>query len=408
MKHVTRLLSLCAATVLLTACGNSTSTKVKKFSNVGDIEVTSIEEMNQVGTITAGSDGELMVADLSKVEAPKALLLSDLVDDLRIIKLDNADDALVRDGSIWVSDKRFIIYDGNEVKQFDRDGKYIGKIGAKGNGPGEYYIAPYDFAIDEKRGKIHMLSYSATKVQTYDLEGKFIGDTPLAHRAQKGFIEIEPDGSLTIAALVFSDDEDGYAVWNQDKDGNVTGAVKAGHLAVEPDFSNEIYKGTNDKGFTYSLFRMDAAADTLYEYVDGQLKPAFTVNFGDGQMHSYLSCPGFYVIKVIGDPVAVSERSFVLPSKTPIIIDKKTGKGGAAELILDFIGPVKTSPDWLFGKNRDYFALNFDPGDLTETLEKAIAEAGDADKESVDNMKKLLESISPDDNNYLIVGKWKK
>lgn len=411
MRQTIRLMSIGTLAFLFIACGSgsNSSGKAKKVSAVGDLEVVDFEEMNEIVSVEEGPNGELTVVDLSKVGSPKAMLLSDLAEDLRIVKLDDAEEALVRSGMMWMSDKRFIIYDGSEVKQFDSNGKYLGKVGSKGNGPGEYYIAPYDIAIDEARGRIYLLAYGADKLLSYDLEGKFTGNVPLAHKAQKGFVEIDPDGTFTIGALIFSDNEDGYAVWRQDSEGNMIDGIKAGHLSVQPDFSNEIYKGDSEKGFTYSLFRMDAKADTLYDYTDGKLRPAFTADFHDsGRMHNFKSFPGFYLINLIGDPVQVGEGSFLLPSTTPVLIDKKTGKGGAVELVLDFIGPVKANKEWIFAKNPDYFMLNVDPGDFAELLEKMIKENHNMDESELTSMKELLDGISPDDNNYLIVGKWKK
>ncbi|MDE6368040.1 MAG: hypothetical protein K2K94_02245 [Muribaculaceae bacterium] len=121
-----------------------------------------------------------------------------------------------------------------------------------------------------------------------------------------------------------------------------------------------------------------------------------------------MSFPGFYLIDIIGDPVQVDEGSYLLPSKTPVIVDKKTGKGGAVELVLDFIGPIKAGKSWIFAKNPNYFMLNLDPGDFAETLEKTINEEHNMAESDLASMKELLDGISPDDNNYLIIGKWKK
>ncbi len=404
MKQTIRLMSIGAMTFLFTACGSNSGNK--KFSTVDGLEVTSIEEMDVIGSV---EEGNIMVADLSKVGSPKAMLLSDLADDVRIVKLDNSDDALVKDGNVWMSDKRFIIFDGSEVKQFDSNGKYLGKIGSRGNGPGEYFIAPYDIAIDEDRGRIYLLAYGAEKLLSYDLDGKFVGDVPLAHKAEKGFIDIEPDGSLTIGALIFSDAAEPYTIWHQGVDGVMTEGLEAANLGVEPDYSNEVFKGRGENGFTYSLFRLDAKTDTLYEYAGGKLMPAFTADFSDSrQMHHYASFPGFYLVDVIGKPIEVGEGSFILPSETPVVIDKKTGKGGAVELVLDFIGPIKAGKDWIFAKNPDYFTLNMDPGDLADALEKIISRNSGIGESDLRQMKELLDGISPDDNNYLIVGKWKK
>ncbi len=398
------------AAVLLTSCNfGSKNSNGKKLSTIGDVEVVSFDEMDVVATRNGSDDNSLIVANLSSSGDTKALLLSDLADNLEIVKLDDSEEAVVRSGNLWLSDKRFIIFDGNEVKQFDRSGKYLGKVGAKGNGPGEYFIAPYDIAIDEANGRIYLLAFSATKILSYDLEGKFTGDIPLAHAAMKGFININPDGTLTIGALVFSNNEDGYVVWTQDLHGNMTEGTKADHLAVAPDFSNEIYKGTGDGDFTYSLFRMDDQPDTIYNYSHGALNPVFTAVFGDKvPIHNYMSFPAFYIVNTVGEPVEVLPGSYEYPILTPIMIDKKTLRGGPVEVVLDFIGPITADHNWIFAKNTDYFSLNLDPGDLKESLQKAIDEQPNLSDEDRTRMTELHESISIDDNNYLIVGKWKK
>ena len=98
-------MSVGAAAFLFVACGSGSNSgsKAKMFSTVGDVEVTSIEEMNEIASVKDGPNGELLVADLSKVGSPKALLLSDLAEDLRIVKLDDADEALVKSGNVWLS-----------------------------------------------------------------------------------------------------------------------------------------------------------------------------------------------------------------------------------------------------------------------------------------------------------------
>ena len=92
----------------------------------------------------------------------------------------------------------------------------------------------------------------------------------------------------------------------------------------------------------------------------------------------------------------------------PVLIDKKTLRGGPVELVLDFIGPVKADRSWIFAKDTDYFSINIDPGDLEETLRKTLEEQSDISESDRARISELVESISPDDNNYLIVGKWKK
>ncbi len=407
MIDLTKIAGICAGAILMAACGSCSGEK--KLAKIGDMDVVTFDDMDVIGS----REGEMAVADLASAGAPKAMLLSDLADDVELVRLDPSDEAIVKSGDMWMSDKRFVIFDGNELKQFDRSGKYLGKIGSKGNGPGEYYIAPYNITIDEAGGRIYMLTYAAKKILTYDLEGNFIGDLPLARPAEKGFMEVNPDSTLTVAALTFTINEDPYAVWRQDFQGNLIEGVQAGHLAMAPDYSNEIHKGLSDDGFTYSLFRMPpkdvSREDTLYVYTQGALRPDFTARFdGETPLHRYGSFPGFYLVDVAGEPVQVTPSSFYFSTPTPVLIDRQTLRGGRVEIVLDLLGPIFADHDWVYGKTPGYFTLNLDPGDLEESLRKALAEQTDLSDSDRERINGLLETISPDDNNYLIVGKWKK
>ena len=53
------------------------------------------------------------------------------------------------------------------------------------------------------------------------------------------------------------------------------------------------------------------------------------------------------------------------------------------------------------------FLMNLDPGDLIDELEKVLARPERFSKEESDRLTKLKNSISVDDNNYILVGKFK-
>lgn len=135
--------------------------------------------------------GSIVVADPGKAGEKVTLKLSDLADDLKIVRLENSDDALVGAGQTWITGERIIVYSDGVVKQFDFEGKCLGQIGAKGNGPGEYSIAPYDFYVDADAGRIYMVQYNATKLMSYNSDGTFAGDIPLAREMPKGAVRVD-------------------------------------------------------------------------------------------------------------------------------------------------------------------------------------------------------------------------
>lgn len=124
-------------------------------------------------TVAVGSDS-MIVGKLSSVPEPVTLRASDILDDVELVKLESSDEATVGQGFVWVTDKRILIYSDGVVKQFDRSGKYLGKVGAKGNGPGEYTIAPYYMDVDEKAGRIYLMQYGAKDISVYNTSGEYI------------------------------------------------------------------------------------------------------------------------------------------------------------------------------------------------------------------------------------------
>ena len=64
----------------------------------------------------------------------------------------------------------------SDLIQDQRDGKYIGKIGCVGEGPGEY-IMPFYFVIDEKNDKLYLWDRAVNKILIYNISTfKFVNE----------------------------------------------------------------------------------------------------------------------------------------------------------------------------------------------------------------------------------------
>ena len=89
-----------------------------------------------------------------------------------------------------------------------------------------------------------------------------------------------------------------------------------------------------------------------------------------------------------------------------ILIDKYSLKGTYCTLVIDELGgiPVEYPYDCF---QDGCFLMNLDPGDLIDELEKVLAKPERFSKEESDRLTKLKNSISVDDNNYILVGKLK-
>lgn len=409
MRSIILPSALAAMAMLAASCGSSSQDSRAESGNAASKALIDAPVVAQ--KVPLGNDS-IIVAKISSMPETVTIPASDILDDLKLVKLENKDEAIVGSGMVWVTDNRIFIYSQGEVKQFDHTGKYLGKVGARGQGPGEYSIAPYFITADENADKIYLMQYSASNISVYDDNGIFIENIPLAQKAEKGFFNVDNEnGLVTVGALQFSINEEATPVWVQDMKGNMLSNVGRGDLTVKPDFSNEIMMGSTSSGdgFSYSLFRINAEADSLYEYTNGNFTPVFTYDFGgEVPMHDFKAFPKFFVVTTYGEPVETDESSYIVPANKPFIIDRATLKGGPAELMLDNFGTIIMPRGWDQCQSPGYFAWNVDPGNLINILEKTPESHPLATKEGLKKMQELKESIDPDDNNYVFIGRWKK
>ncbi|MDE7346319.1 MAG: 6-bladed beta-propeller [Muribaculaceae bacterium] len=411
MKQLITFTALAAAAMLLPSCG-------QKGGGQSSQEGRTISEILADSPVAAqrvlvGED-TMVVARLTEAPEPVTLLASEMFDEFELIKLEDTEGALTGGGTTWVSQNHILVYDGNNVKLYDRKGKFIANVGARGQGPGEYSIAPYFLTIDEMQGKIYMMTYSASQINTYNVaDGTFAGSIPLVYESPKGFCKIDPEnGRITVASMQFKDVAPCSPVWVQDFDGNLISEVKRPDLGITPDFSNEINPGMSSDGkelYHSQCLITELIADTLYRSDGKTIHPEFTYDFGEKvPMHSLRSFPQFYVMKIFGDPVMVSENSYMVGSNMPFVIDRTSLKGAPAELMIDQLGTLTFKKDWDFMSTPGYFTMSCDPGDLLDMLKAAPDTHPSANEDGLKRMEELRNSIDHDGNHYVLIGHWKQ
>lgn len=100
--------------------------------------------------------------------------ISDVIEDYTLIKLETTDDNLIVDPTVvkFSKDRIFILDMFSPTKSlyvFGRDGKYVGKVGNRGNGPGEY-IMPFYFLLDEACNRIYLQDVATKSMLVYALD----------------------------------------------------------------------------------------------------------------------------------------------------------------------------------------------------------------------------------------------
>lgn len=400
MKAV-KLWGLSALAMVLGACGGNQS--------AGEL---TLDNLPVVATMEAVGQDSVCVLHLDKLgKDTLTIALSQYLEDFCLVRLDNRDEALTRGGGVCLGNY-FITGGGSReaCRLFDKDGRFLFRVGNNGQGPGEYW-AVYDKQIDEQNRRIYLMPWNATSLLVYDLDtGAYLSSIPLPTMVPKGVFTVDAAKQTVIVGMLpFNDIEGARVVWQQDFEGNVLQGIDATPYAVVPDFSNEVSNMDNMEGtFDFYLFTWVTQADTLYHYIaeENRLKPIFTLNMpGDPIQHSYTELPDCYLMDVTLE-WAQNQYGTYVSKRAIILVDKRTGRGGFVQFVNDKVGnlPVDNAA-FLF--NNGYFMQSIEPGELALRIDEALSSPGGLTLKQQDELKSLRASINEDDNTYLFVGKLK-
>jgi len=375
---------------------------------------TSKESVNQgEWAVVAVQTGDLTVANLSLFGDEKVIPLSSLVEELQILKLDDSDAAIVKNSPVVMSENYVLVCCDNDAKVpfklFDRkSGKFISNIGGFGQGPNEYR-AVFDMYLDEANNRVYILPWQTKKILVYDLTGANLEPVPLSFDMAKGKVNVDTKAGTAIVSIVPMGDVPAV-VWKQDLKGNLIQSVAPGHLRLRPDFSNEVYQHVYGGNYDFYIWTFYPKVDSLYRYdvKNNKINPVFTLDY-DGRtltMHNYAELQNYFM-GFFAELKRTGEISQVVNNQRFYIIDKKTLKGTFFSLENDFLGGLPI--DWLLEKfNGDYFAQNYDPGDLLDALTNVLETNESLTDEVRAKITKLKDSIDPDDNNYILYARLKK
>jgi hypothetical protein len=111
------------------------------------------------------------------VDRDVSLPLSEITDDIRSVELELTDSSLIGNvRKVLLCGEQIVVFNGvaggGEILLFDGDGKFVRKIGKRGQGPGEYNVIR-DVATDGKNGYVYVAS-SGGKFVCYDLDGRLV------------------------------------------------------------------------------------------------------------------------------------------------------------------------------------------------------------------------------------------
>ena len=385
--------------------------------SVHQVPVTMWEELPIVAEQIDVNGHPLIVCHPEKLTDSIRIPLSQLVEDLEVVRLENKDEAYVRNTSIRISDNYILLHSSRNMpfKLFDRKGKFVCDIGSVSRLPGGYSQI-YDFQLDEAHNRIYLMPWNATELKVYDLQGHVQPSIPLNNpdekpwKLPKSVFHVDGDKQeVTVFTLPWENNP--RMVWVQDFQGRVLKEQAPTPFNLTNTYSYEIHHNYNTPHFDFSL--LDFAPqkeDTLYHYESAtdRLLPAFTLDFPQGkiQIHEHQELPTCIVGTLIGHMEEVGLTSTESRDHVNFIVDKRTLRGGRYQVYNDFLG--NTPVYWLDHSRHGYYARNLSPAMLKEEMEAALLR-NDLTPAIRQKVSHLLESIDVErDNNYLMIGKLKQ
>ena len=385
--------------------------------SVHQVPATMWEELPIVAEQIDVNGHPLIVCHPEKLTDSIRIPLSQLVEDLEIVRLENKDEAYVRNTSIRISDNYILLHSSRNMpfKLFDRKGKFVCDIGSVSRLPGGYSQI-YDFQLDEAHNRIYLMPWNATELKVYDLQGHVQPSMPLNSpdekpwKLPKSVFHVDGDKQeVTVFTLPWENNP--RMVWVQDFQGRVLKEQAPTPFNLTNTYSYEIHHNYNTPHFDFSL--LDFAPkkeDTLYHYesATNRLLPAFTLDFPQGkiQIHEHQELPTCIVGTLIGHMEEVGLTTTETRGHIDFIVDKRTLRGGRYQVYNDFLGNIPVY--WMDKSRHGYYARNLSPAMLKEELEAALLR-NDLTPAIRQKVSRLVESIDVErDNNYLMIGKLKQ
>ena len=244
--------------------------------------ITSCQPQPQSGALLT------IPVDLSENKPTK---LSEITEDIKKISLEFTDESIIgRIEKVIYQNDHLIVLDGssdNKVLIFDSKGKFIRKIGRKGQGPGEY-TRILDIAFDSKDKNIYIAA-SGGGILCFNINGVFVNEYKINYAEYINF----RNGYLNVFSTSLGEKvESGFLnqtkLYKIDKECNIADSlvVKSVYLSrvQAADYPIRHYLShVGEQTFVYYpvLTAEPIVRDTLYELRNNIMIPYLKLRFSD-------------------------------------------------------------------------------------------------------------------------------
>lgn len=375
---------------------------------------------------------ELLSFDVSTLENKEyEIKLSDLMESVEIVQLDNyTEEAFGRTWDVEISDNYIATgYVAESVKLYHRkSGKYIGDVGKRGQGPGEYTNI-WDITINEEDKRIYLWPNMRDYIYSYDMNGKFIEEEtiplPEGYGTRGTMYPDRETNELVVLGTPYGYYQRGnithegkkVACWVQDFQGNLKFSIPADNYTIPRGSSHSWASHPNRESSIYSYtlrtIKSEMRRDTVYHYhsKNNLLYPVYTTNYPheDNFVIASLESPLHYYTVHATYKKRRSTNPENLEGYKVLQVDKKSHAGKYIRVVNDCLGDIPVVLyDFLFSVKNEYATIIYDPLDLKEQLEEALETNTDMSEEVRKRVVKMKSILTEDSNDVLVICKFKK
>lgn len=213
-------------------------------------------------------------------------LFSDLIEDVYFIQLETSTESRLGEiGKIEIKGDKIFIQDRSlhEIKIFNIDGKYLGKISNRHRGPGGYNDI-YSFSVSKNGELIEIYDSRGFKFRTYNLNNEFVEDFSIDYIVSD-FMKLENDKKVVYSGYFPSYNMDGFPNSSRLLFVNKSDVYQSAfdYVYSESNRIREVMGGFRNLSYYGDTIVLGAeyADFNIYHIFEDSIKKKYQIDFGD-------------------------------------------------------------------------------------------------------------------------------
>ena len=204
-----------------------------------------------------------VVINLAKAisESPKEIMLNELASDIRYVPLETTDDCLMN------NEFYIMQYTGEDIitsgiSHFDKNGKFLNKIGSKGQGPEEYLQGLFAFG-DWKNKLLYVQNW--TTLTCYGFDGTFVRSVPTPQLNMGAAGLFDENHILYSNDIYYADKANPIQLYMVDSQNGKTVSKWRGHLEENKKYGMILTSRDFMYNYDNSLFYKPALENVIFK-----------------------------------------------------------------------------------------------------------------------------------------------